>query len=110
MIYSFRQNNSGGYYCQPAKHIIVKDARDSEHALEIAMAAGLYLNGVAAGSDCSCCGDRWYGVDDEHDTLDEALDYIGAINTHSSQVQRDSDGVRLYVVVDDLDVADTMLE
>ncbi len=109
-VYSFRQNNSGGYYCQPAKHIIVKDARDEDHAHEIALGAGMYTNGVAAGMDCSCCGDRWYGVDDEYDTLDEALNYIGAINTHESQVQRDSDGVPLYVVVDDLDVTDTMLE
>tara|TARA_Y100000310_G_scaffold255794_1_gene263383 strand:+ start:727 stop:1065 length:339 start_codon:yes stop_codon:yes gene_type:complete len=112
MIYSFRQNNSGGYYTHPAKHVIVKDARDSDHATEIALAAGVYFNGTASGSDCPCCGDRWYGVDAEHDTLDEALGYIGAINTHSSQMQRDSDGrmVPLYVVVDDLDVEDTVLE
>ena len=47
MIYSFRQNNSGGYYCQPAKYIIVKDARDEDDALDTAMLAGMYLQGLS---------------------------------------------------------------
>ncbi len=108
MIYSFRQNNSGGYYCQPAKHIIVKDARDSEHATEIAMAAGMYFNGVASGSDCSCCGDRWCNYDYEYDTMEDAL-----LDITQEDMIRDSmraDGVPHYIVVDDLDVADTVLE
>lgn len=108
MIYSFRQNNSHGYYCLPAKHIIVKNARDSEHATEIAMAAGVYFNGVAAGSDCSCCGDRWYNYDYEYDTMEDAL-----LNITREDIIRDSmesDGVPHYIVVDDLDVLDTVLE
>ena len=103
MIYSFRQNNSGGYYCQPAKYIIVKDARDSEHATEIALAAGMYLGGVAAGTDCSCCGDRWYGLDYEFDTVEDAI--ADAYEFDSGQ-----DEVPHYIVVDDLDVTDTVLE
>ncbi len=102
-VYSFHQNNSGGYYCQPAKHIIVKDARDSEHAFEIAIAAGMYLGGVAAGSDCSCCGDRWYGMENEHDTIEEAIAY-------AKDGYSDNDGIPQYIIVDDLDVEDTMLE
>ncbi len=108
MIYSFRQNNSGGYYCQPAKYIIVKDARDSEHAHEIALAAGMYTNGVAAGMDCSCCGDRWYGLDTEHEDMEEAL--LDITNADVRQDSVESDGVPHYIVVDDLDVMDTMLE
>ena len=103
MIYSYRQNNSGGYYCQPAKHIIVKDARDREHASEIAVAAGMYTNGVAAGLDCYCCGDRWYGMSEEHETVEEAIEYV-------NDSYHDSDGVPHYIVVDDLDVEDTVLE
>jgi len=103
MIYSFHQNNSGGYFIHPAKNIIVKDARDSEHATEIAEAAGMYLHGVAVGTDCSCCGDRWYGIDHEFDTLAEA---IAAANDG----YRDNDGIPQYIVVDDLDVEDTVLE
>ena len=108
MIYMFRQNNSGGYYCKPAKHIIVKNARDSEHAHEIALASGMYLNGVAAGSDCSCCGDRWYGMDTEFNTMEDAL-----LDITRDDILRDSmesDNVPHYIVVDDLDVLDTVLE
>jgi hypothetical protein len=103
MIYSFHQNNSGGYYDLPAKNIIVKDARDSEHATEIAIAAGMYLQGVSLGVDCDCCGDRWYGIDHEFDTLAEA---IAAANDG----YRDNDNIPQYVVVDNLDVEDTVLE
>ena len=108
MIYTYRQNNSGGYYCQPAKHIIVKDARDEEHATEIAMAAGMYFHGVADGSDCSCCGDRWYNIADEYDSLENAL-----LDITRDDIRRDSmrsDGVPHYIVVDELDVTDTVLE
>jgi len=108
MIYSFRQTNSGGYYCQPAKFIIVKDARDSEHATEIAMQSGMYLQGVAAGSDCSCCGDRWNGVSNEWDTMENALLAITGPDTRRDSVE--SDGVPHYIVVDELDIADTVLE
>ena len=108
MIYTYRQNNSGGYYHQPAKHIIVKDARDSEHACEIAMAAGMYLQGVAANMDCSCCGDRWYDMPDEWDTMENAL--LAITNKDVNQDSMRSDNVPHYIVVDDLDVADTVLE
>ena len=108
MIYSFRQNNSGGYYTAPAKHIIVKNAKDSEHATEIAMSAGMYFHGVATGMDCSCCGDRWYNIADEYDSLEDAL-----LDITRDDILRDSmesDKVPHYIVVDELDVTDTVLE
>ena len=104
MIYTYRQNNSGGYYTQPAKNIIVKDARDSEHACEIAMAAGMYLQGVAAGSDCSYCGDRWYPMAEEFDTADDAIAYANKLDFGLDA------NIPNYIIVDDLDVADTILE
>ena len=103
-VYTFRQNNSGGYYSLPAKHIIVKDARNAEHATEIAMAAGMYLNGVADGSDCDCCGDRWYGMDYEFDTVEDAIEDAGQYDFSEREK------VPQYIVVDDLDVEDTVLE
>ena len=108
MIYTFRQNNSGGYYCQPAKFIIVKDARDEDDALDTAMLAGMYLQGVAAGSDCSCCGDRWDSMPSKYDTLENAL--LDITNPDRLQDSMRSDGVPHYIVVDDLDVLDTILE
>ena len=118
MIYNFDQNNSGGYYVKPAQNIIVKDARDEKHAIEIALDAGMYFDGVADGVDCDCCGDRWYGMAHEYDTLDKAVAdaVLGFHDEHNS--------IPKYVIVggssdwrvrgsnyyDDLDIADTVLE
>tara|TARA_R110000824_G_scaffold13973_2_gene60077 strand:+ start:381 stop:707 length:327 start_codon:yes stop_codon:yes gene_type:complete len=108
MIYSFRQNNSGGYYNQPAKFVLVKDAHDSEHATEIALAAGVYFNGVANGSDCSCCGDRWHDGDNKFDTITDAMEFIDGPDVLRDSME--SDSVPHYIVIDDLDVMDTVLE
>ena len=35
-VYGFRQNNSGGYFTEPAETIIVVDAKSKNHALEVA--------------------------------------------------------------------------
>ena len=94
-VYSFNQNNSGGFYCLPAQHIIVVDAKGYSHALETAEKAGLYLNGVAAGSDCECCGDRWSAYVDEFPTVEEAK--AAAESCHFG------DEVPAYLVTDDLD-------
>ena len=93
MIYSFNQNNSGGYYTKPAKHIIVKDARDEKHATEIALKVGMYFDGVAAGLDCDCCGDRWYNLAHEYDHINEAI-------ADASYDLCTGDGVPQYVIVD----------
>lgn len=68
-FYTFVQNNSGGKYYGPAHYVIV-EARDADHANRIAKEdLDLYFNGVREGYDCSCCGDRWYPVD-EYDVGD----------------------------------------
>jgi len=94
MIYSFDQNNSGGYYCKPAQNIIVKDARDEDHAIEIALAAGMYFNGVADGVDCDCCGDRWYPMANEYDSVKEAK-----IDANRTLID-EHNGVPKYVIVE----------
>ena len=86
----------------------MKAARDEDHATEIATAAGMHFHGVDAGRDCSCCGDRWYYIADEHDSLEDAL-----LDITRDDIMRDSmrsDSVPHYIVVDDLDVLDTVLE
>ena len=103
MFYVFRQNNSGGYFTEPAKNIIVKDASDSEQATEIALKAGMYFDGIMAGVDCECCGDRWFPMTESFVMLHDAIDYAG-------RGYSDNDGVPQYVIVDDLDVEDTVLE
>ena len=61
MFYEFYQNNSYGYYLDPAEIVIV-EAESAEEANSIALENGIYFCGVRAGKDCSCCGDRWSQV------------------------------------------------
>ena len=96
MVYVYTQNNSGGYYRDPAKYIIVVDANDSDEALGIAEMAGLYLYGMAKGVDCSCCGDRWHDDPYEFDTQIEAIE-------HCTKYAWGDDSVKHYIVTDDLD-------
>jgi hypothetical protein len=61
--YKFRQNNSRGYYTDPAVSVIVL-AKNSDDANHQVLQHGVYFDGVSCGSDCCCCGDRWYKTDD----------------------------------------------
>ena len=103
MIYTFNQNNSGGSYARPAKHIIVKDARDKHHATEIALKAGMYFDGVADGLDCDCCGDRWYNLAHESATIAEAI-------ADASYSLCTGDGVPQYVIEDSSGDSDYSME
>lgn len=58
-FYTFRQNNSGGVFCDPAKYVVV-EAPSANVANAIAEDHGVYFDGCETGQDCSCCGDRWY--------------------------------------------------
>ena len=104
MFYVFHQNNSGGYFTEPAKTIMGKDAGDSEQATEIALKAGMYFDGIKAGVDCECCGDRWYPMAMDFDTADDAIDYANQLDLGLDA------NIPNYIIVDDLDVEDTVLE
>ena len=85
-VYVYRQSNSGGQYMDPAQFIIV-EAENEPAALDKAQKAGLYLDGVATGADCPCCGDRWSNFTYEFNTLLEAKSYCykeSAIQTISN--------------------------
>jgi len=69
-FYTFRQNNSGGYWNGP-KYVII-EAFNAEHANELAGNNDIYFHGCATGTDCECCGDRWYEVS-EYEAEDEPL-------------------------------------
>lgn len=71
MFYLFRQINSGGFF-EGAPFLIV-EAASSQEAEALAVDAGAYFDGVAAGRDCECCGDRWTRYADEFTTLEEAI-------------------------------------
>ena len=60
MFYTFRQNNSGGFFSGP--QFVIIEADSAEEANAIAEENDIYFHGVSRGLDCSCCGDRWYPV------------------------------------------------
>jgi len=62
MWFEFDQNNSGGSHNVDDKvcHRLFIQAPDYRQAEEKATSMGVYFDGVDAGRDCSCCGDRWY--------------------------------------------------
>lgn len=55
--FTFRQNNSGGFYIGP-KYVIV-EAKSSVSANALAEANDVYFDGCSKGIDCNCCGNRW---------------------------------------------------
>ena len=64
MFYTFYQSNSGGKLIYNADDgisgYVIIEAETLEEAIYKAKQIGLYFDGVENGSDCSCCGDRWY--------------------------------------------------
>jgi len=70
-FYTFNQNNSGGSFVFDEEagitHFVVIEALDEKHAISRAEDIGIYFNGVNSGSDCECCGDRWYEPYDGHE-------------------------------------------
>ncbi len=61
-FFHYNQNNSGGSFAvtETLTHHVVIEAENASEADEKLCDLGGYFNGVESGSDCSCCGDRWY--------------------------------------------------
>lgn len=60
--YDFLQNNSGGDFLRDENlgdHVLIA-AKNPDDANDRLVSLGGYFDGVENGSDCSCCGDRWY--------------------------------------------------
>ena len=53
----YSQNNSNGQFVGPERVVVIADT--PEQANELALAQGVYFDGVEKGFDCECCGDRW---------------------------------------------------
>lgn len=72
--YKFSQNNSGGTFDtideNVGAHTVVIQAESEKQANKIAESLGIYFDGCDSGSDCSCCGDRWYRTGD-HEASEE---------------------------------------
>lgn len=72
-FFTYRQNNSGGHFCGPAKYVII-EADNADEANRIAEDHDIYFNGCMTGSDCPCCGDRWHECD-ASDAKDQPMIY-----------------------------------
>lgn len=63
-FFRFNQNNSGGKF--KSDDVLCEDmfieADTPEEANRLFLDWGGYFDGVQAGIDCGCCGDRWYAV------------------------------------------------
>ena len=68
-FYELSQNNTGGSFDTDDKlcHRLFIEADSEEEAMDKAEDLGCYWNGVEEGSDCPCCGDRWYRSGDSVD-------------------------------------------
>jgi hypothetical protein len=72
MYYEFKQNNSGGWF-EINDEVSIRvyiEANSASEANEIAETHGIYFDGCAEGTDCDCCGDRWYSAS-ESDGVEE---------------------------------------
>ena len=63
-FFKFNQNNSGGSFVIDDKRglgvNVWIEAANAEDANDHAERVGIYFNGCDDGTDCPCCGDRWY--------------------------------------------------
>jgi hypothetical protein len=100
--YEFRQNNSGGSFVMDDEvsiHVFIQ-AESADAANQKAEKVGIYFDGCEDGSDCSCCGDRWYRADDPLDSFktypwrgepkeyDNISDYAQALAADSGWAKR----------------------
>lgn len=75
-LYMYDQNNSGGSFVVDLNlsHRVVIEATSETEAEEIALDLGIYFDGCNEGTDCPCCGDRWYNSPDD---LEEFMSQYG---------------------------------
>ena len=77
-FYTYRQNNSGGFFKEPAINIVI-EADGFEEANAIAEANGVYFEDRG---DCvSCCGSRWQAME----ASDEQSDWY--VKDHLEEIQ-----------------------
>lgn len=75
--YTYRQNNSGGSFSDPAINVVIK-ADSPAQADAIAITKGIYFDPEFE-IDCECCGNRWSSAVDDYvstsDTIPEPSDW-----------------------------------
>lgn len=79
MFYTYRQNNSGGFFIidDEVNVYVIIEAASAAEADSIAQDKGIYFDGCESGMDCSCCGDRWIPATWEDDPTETPQIYGG---------------------------------
>lgn len=85
MFFTFCQNNSGGSFQidENVTEYVIIEAKNANHANSFAEWFGIYFDGCENDRDCSCCGDRWYRVND-YDGKDKPMIYGKDPSEHKS--------------------------
>lgn len=91
MFYTFSQNDSGGVFTTDTERgialYVIVEAPTSGLANTRAEEIGLYFDGVEAGLDCECCGNRWSRVGKQD--ADERPSFYGdPVEEHDFRVDR----------------------
>lgn len=89
MIYWFRQNNTGGYFSDPAINVII-EAPSAVEANSLVQEHGVYFDGVSKRKDCDCCGDRWCEVTEQDALTETELEqwFINSPTMFESRIQQ----------------------
>ena len=81
-FYVYRQNNSGGYFVKDENvsiHVIVEadtEEQANEKFDEILDGDSQYT------TYCTCCGERWYGVDEIYETVEISDSLVEELKQH----------------------------
>lgn len=101
--YLFSQNNSGGSFIvdDDVSEYVFIQANTGKEAEIKALEIGIYFNGVEDGSDCECCGDRWYGGSECNFPMSWGTEKLRTINDYiktlsSSRYNSSSKSFRVY--------------
>ena len=90
--FPFFQNNPSGIFFVDAnldKTVFIQ-AGSADEANQIAQSKGIYFDGVADGTDCSCCGDRWRRQDDDCDGTDVPCRFGSPVENWDICVERNN--------------------
>lgn len=103
MFYTFRQNNSGGRFDvdDDVNIYVVIEGDTLSEIVDKAEQVGIYFDGCADGSDCPCCGDRWYPAYGESDDVpmwyDTPYDLTPVARDKADTVIHYKNGTRAYL-------------
>lgn len=98
MFYPFKQNNSGGYFNEPAICVII-EADSADEANMKAEEEGIYFDGCYDRIDCPCCGDRWYKQRHDDNGFEEPGQYSSGDIIEGRFAGSLYDGIPSYLIV-----------